>query len=81
MRAAVCTSQLLKGLPVTKDTLYSLIGKPIHDSNGNTIGKVSGYTDNKEVIFLDLVEECLNFGPDFRELRSYALRNGGNNKC
>lgn len=65
MKAAVYTSQLLKGLLVTKDTLDSLIGKPVHDSNGNTIGKVSGYTDDKEVIFLDLVEGSLdNFDVD-----------------
>lgn len=65
MRAAVWTSQLLKGLPITKDTLDSLIGKPVHDSNGNTIGKVSGYSDDKEVIFLDLVEGSLdNFDGD-----------------
>lgn len=65
MKAAVYTSQLLKGLPITKDTLDSLIGKPIHDSNGNTIGKVSGYSDDKETIFLDLPEGYLdNFDGD-----------------
>lgn len=60
MKTAVRTSQLMKGLPVTKDTLDSLIGKPVHDSNGNTIGVVSNYSDDKEVIFLDLPDGYLN---------------------
>ena len=60
MKTAVLTSQLMKGLPVTKDTLDSLIGKPVHDSNGNTIGVVSNYSDDKEVIFLDLTDGYLN---------------------
>lgn len=55
-RASVCTSELMKGLPVTKDTLDSLIGKRVYDSNGNTIGVVSNYSDDKEVIFIDLME-------------------------
>lgn len=59
-RASVCTSELMKVLPVTKDTLGSLIGKRVCDSNGNTIGVVSNYSDDKEVIFLDLMEEHSN---------------------
>lgn len=54
MKTAVRTSQLMKGLPVTKDILDSLIGKPVHDSIGNRIGVVSNYSDDKELIFLDL---------------------------
>ena len=62
MRVTICTStsQLLKGLPITKDTLDSLIGKPVRNSNGNTIGVVSNYSDDKEIIFLDLIEGYLN---------------------
>nr|DAF83605.1 MAG TPA: hypothetical protein [Caudoviricetes sp.] len=40
------TSQLMKGLPVTKDTLDSLIGTPVYDSIGNRIGAVE---DEKEM--------------------------------
>lgn len=62
MRVTICTStsQLTKGLPVTKDTLDSLIGKPVYDSIGNRIGVVSNYSDDKETIFLDLVEGYLD---------------------
>ena len=67
MRVTICTStsQLTKGLPVTKDTLDSLIGTPVYDSIGNRIGVVSNYSGDKEVIFLDLMEGYLNdFGGD-----------------
>lgn len=60
VEVSIQTSQLMKGLPVTKDTLDSLIGKPVYDSNGNTIGVVSNYSDDKEVIFLDLTDGYLN---------------------
>ena len=60
MKAAVFTSQLLKRSPVTKDTLDSLLGKSVYDSNGNVIGTVLNYSGDTETIILDLVEVYLD---------------------
>ncbi len=60
MKAAVFTSPLLKGSPVTKDTLDSLLGKSVYDSNGNVIGTVLSYSGDTETIILDLVEVHLD---------------------
>lgn len=60
MKAAVFASQLLKRSPITKDTLDSLLGKSIYDSNCKVVGTILSYTDDKEVIILDLVEVHLD---------------------
>lgn len=60
MKAAVFTSQLLKGSPVTKDTLDSLLGKSVYNSKGNVIGTILGYSGDTETIILDLVEVHLD---------------------
>lgn len=54
MKAAVFRS------PVTKDTLDSLLGKSVYDSNGNVIGTVLSYSGDTETIILDLVEVHLD---------------------
>lgn len=46
--------------PITKDTLDSLLGKSVYDSNGNVIGTILSYSGDKETIILDLVEVYLD---------------------
>lgn len=60
MKAAVFASPLLKRLPITKDTLDSLLGKSVYDSNGNVVGTILSYSDDTETIILDLVEVHLD---------------------
>lgn len=54
MKAEVSISQLFHGLEVTKDMLDSTIGKPIRDSNGNTIGKIVDYSMGDDALYCEM---------------------------
>lgn len=58
MKEEVSISQLFHGLEVTKDMLDSTIGKPIRDSNGNTIGKIVGYDMEDDVLYCQMEDRC-----------------------
>lgn len=63
MMVKVMTSQLLKGIRISKDILDNMIGKPVLSSTGEVIGKISGHSENLAVIYVNfdvlLVDELI----------------------
>ena len=54
IKTQISISQLFRGINVTKELLDDMIGKPVHDNDGNTIGKIVGYSMEDDVLYCQM---------------------------